>query len=241
MATAIPKAHAIFRRHDGILRTGEALAAGVHPRTLYEMRESGEVQILARGVYRLAKLPPLADPDLVTVAKRVPNAVVCLISALALHELTTQIPHEIHIAIRRSAGTPVLTYPPLRVYRFTDTAFEAGIETRKIDGISVRIYGAEKTLADCFKYRNRIGLDVVLEALRTYCGRRKKDFQKLYKYAQVCRVERVMRPYLEASVDRPKYHRLGPSTPAERRRANKIVPSINSPSSSFGSSKRQHT
>ncbi len=200
MTTALSRAREVFRSHGGILRTGEALAAGIHPRTLYAMRERGELESLARGVYRLAAMPPLAEPDLATVAKRVPNAVVCLISALALYELTTQIPHEVHIAIRRSAGAPVLAHPPLRVYRFTDAAFETGIETRQIDTIPVRVYSAEKTLADCFKYRNRIGLDVALEALRTYRARKKKDFQQVLNYARVCRVERVMRPYLEASV-----------------------------------------
>lgn len=200
MAAALLQARQLFRRHGGILRTGEAVAAGIHPRTLYAMRESGEVETMARGVYRLAGMPPLADPDLATVAKRVPNAVVCLISALALHELTTQVPHEVHIAIRRSVGSPVLAHPPLRVYRFADAAFEAGIETRKIADVTIRVYSAEKTLADCFKYRNRIGLDVVLEALRAYRSRRKKDFQQVLEFARVCRVERVMRPYLEASV-----------------------------------------
>ncbi|MCL2330201.1 MAG: type IV toxin-antitoxin system AbiEi family antitoxin domain-containing protein [Phycisphaerae bacterium] len=200
MTTALRQARQLFRRHGGILRTGEAVTAGIHPRTLYAMRESGEVEMLARGVYRLASMPPLADPDLATVAKRVPNAVACLISALSLHELTTQVPHEVHIAIRRSVGSPVLTYPPLRVYRFSDAAFEAGIETRKIADVSLRVYSAEKTLADCFKYRNRIGLDVALEALRVYRNRRKKNFQKVLEFARVCRVERVIRPYLEASV-----------------------------------------
>jgi predicted transcriptional regulator of viral defense system len=200
MATAILEARRQFRRHGGILRTSEAAAAGIHPRTLYAMRENGELETLARGVYRLAGLPPLADPDLATVGKRLPNAVVCLVSALALHELTTQIPHEVHIAIRRSARAPILAHPPLRVYRFAKPAFEAGIETRKVDDVTFRVYSAEKTLADCFKYRNRIGMDVALEALRTYRRRRKKDFQKVMEYAQVCRVERIMRPYLEASV-----------------------------------------
>lgn len=200
MATAIAQARRVFQSHGGILRTGEALAGGIHPRTLYEMRDRGEVEPLARGVYRLADLPPLADPDLATVAKRIPNAVVCLVSALALHKLTTQIPHAVHIAIRRTARIPALTHPPLRVYRFGDATFSAGIETCRIGNESVRVYSPEKTLADCFKYRNRIGLDVVLEALKTYRQRRRKDFAKVLDYARLCRVERVIRPYLEVSV-----------------------------------------
>lgn len=200
MPTSFKQARQVFRRHGGILRTREALAAGIHPRTLYTMRDRGEVEMMARGVYRLADMPPLADPDLATVAKRVPTAVVCLISALAFHQLTTQIPHEVHVAIKRSAGTPVLAHPPLRVYRFSDAAFGAGIEARTVDDVPVRVYSAEKTLADCFKYRNRIGLDVVLGALRAYREQRKKDFQQVLDYARICRVEKVMRPYLEASV-----------------------------------------
>jgi predicted transcriptional regulator of viral defense system len=107
-------------------------------------------------------MPPLREPDLATVAKRVPGGVVCLISALAFHELTTQIPHEVHLALRRSARTPALAYPPLHVFRFSDAAFAAGIELHLLDGVPVRIYGPEKTLADCFKFRNKIGLDVAL-------------------------------------------------------------------------------
>ncbi len=200
MANALLQARRVFRRQGGLLSTGEALAAGIHPRTLYAMRKNGEVETMARGLYRLAGLPPLADPDLAIIAKRAPNAVVCLISALALHELTTQVPHEVHIAIRRSAGTPVLAHLPFRLYRFTGAAFETGIETQKISGVPVRVYSAEKTLADCFKYRHRIGMEVVLEALHAYRGRRKKDFQQVLNYARMCRVERVMRPYLEAIV-----------------------------------------
>jgi predicted transcriptional regulator of viral defense system len=199
VATAITQARRLFRSHGGILRTGEALDGGVHPRTLYEMRDRGEVEALARGVYRLANLPPLADPDLATVGRRIPNAVVCLVSALALHELTTQIPHAVHIAIKRTARTPTLAHPPLRVYRFSDDTFSAGVETRQVGNESIRVYSPEKTLADCFKYRNRIGLDVALEALRAYRRRRRKDFDRVLDYARLCRVERIIRPYLEAS------------------------------------------
>ena len=119
----------LFRDHGGTLRTREALAAGVHPRTLYGMQSRGELERLARGLYRLAGLPPLSDPDLATVAKLVPQGVICLISALAHHELTTQIPHEVHLALRRTARHPTLKFPPLQVFRFSEQAFAAGIET----------------------------------------------------------------------------------------------------------------
>ena len=180
------------------MRTGEALVAGVHPRTLYAMRDRGELERLARGLYRLADLPPLGEPDLVTVARRIPGGVVCLISALAEHHLTTQIPHVVHLALPRTARLPALEYSPLQVYFFSGMAYEAGIETRKADGAEIRFYCAEKTLADCFKYRNKLGLDVVLEALRMYRERRHPQFQRVLEFARICRVERIIRPYLEA-------------------------------------------
>ncbi len=198
MLSPIEQARQIFRDRGGTLRTSEAIAVGVHPRTLYGMQRSGELERLARGLYRLASLPPLSDPDLATVAKLVPQGVICLISALAYHELTTQIPHEVHLALPRTARNPALKYPPLRVFRFSKDAFEAGIETRTVDRMPVRIYSPEKTLADCFKFRNKIGLDVVLEALRAYRARRGARLQQVLRYARLCRVEKVMRPILEA-------------------------------------------
>lgn len=199
MASTIQNARKIFTRCGGTLRTTEAIAGGIHPRTLYAMRDTGEIEQLSRGVYRLAGLPPLSEPDLATIAKRIPQGVVCLISALAYHELTTQIPHEVHIALPRTARRPTLAYPPARFYRFSRGAFEAGIETHVIDGIPVRVYGPEKTLADCFKFRNKIGLDVAIEALRSYRGRRGARLQKVLEFARTCRVDRLLRPYLEAS------------------------------------------
>jgi predicted transcriptional regulator of viral defense system len=199
MPTSQQQARRIFRQRGGTLRTGEALAAGIHPRTLYEMRDSGELEQLARGVYRLAAMPPLSDPDLATVGKRIPQGVVCLISALAFHELTTQIPHVVHLAISRTARSPTLEFPPLQIYRFSGQAFHAGVEVHAIESVEVRIYSLEKTLADCFKYRNKIGLDIALEALRAYRDRRSANLQQVLEYARVCRVEKVIRPYLEAS------------------------------------------
>lgn len=193
------QAQDIFKAHAGTLRTREALAAGIHPRTLYAMRDSGELVQLARGLYRLADLPPLSNPDLATVGKRVPQGVFCLISALAFHELTTQIPHVVHLALSRNSRTPRLSYPPIQVYRFSRESFEAGIEIHTIEGIDVRVYSAEKTLADCFKYRSKVGLEVALEALQTYRKRRGAKLQRILEHARTCRVESVIRPYLEAN------------------------------------------
>ena len=187
-----------FNRGGGVLRTSAALRAGIHPRRLYEMRDSGVVERLGRGLYRLADLPPLSNPDLVTVAAKVPAGVVCLISALSYHEITTQIPHEVQLALPRGAEPPRLEHPPLRVFWFSGRAFTEGIERHKVDGIVMRVYSPEKTLADCIKYRNKLGLDTVLEALRLYRTRKRTKVDEVMRFARVCRVEKVMRPYLEA-------------------------------------------
>ena len=189
---------AIFRQHGGVLRTSEALRAGIHPSTLYAMRDAGVVEKLSHGLYRLSDLPPLGNPDLVSVGMRAPEGVICLISALAFHEITTQVPHEVYIAIERDSGPPQIDYPPVRVFWFTGQPFTEGIETPMVDGVPVRVYSPEKTVADCFKYRNRIGLDTAMEALKLYRERRRVKVDELLKFARVCRVEKVMRPYLEA-------------------------------------------
>jgi len=194
----VEAARRVFRRGGGILRTGDALDHGVHPRTLYAMRDAGLLERLDRGLYRLSDLPPLSDPDLVTVANKIPKSVICLISALHFHDITTQIPHAVSIAVPRGSEPPRLDFPPIHLYWFSGEAFTAGIELHHIDKTPVQVYSAEKTLADCFKYRNKIGMDTALEALTLYRDQYKPKPRKLIEYAKVCRVEKVMRPYLEA-------------------------------------------
>jgi predicted transcriptional regulator of viral defense system len=193
------RARKIFRDRGGTLRTKEILSAGIHPRTLYAMRDAGELQQHGRGLFRLSDLPPLGEPDLVTVAKRIPQAVLCLISALAFHQLTTQVPHRVQIALPRSARYPRLRYPPIEVFRFSE-AFDSGVETHSLDGVDVRVYSAEKSLADAFKFRNKIGTDVAIEALRTYLRRPKPQLEEILKHARASRVEKIIRPYLEAAI-----------------------------------------
>jgi len=162
------------------------------------MRDAGIIERLSQGLYRLAEEPPLADLDLITVAKRVPRGVVCLISALFFHDLTTQIPHEVYLALPRGAEEPQIGFPPIRTFRFSGKSFTAGIETYRLDGIPVRIYTPEKTLADCFKFKNKIGLDTAIEALRLYREQRSVKVDELLHFAAICRVAKVMQPYLEA-------------------------------------------
>ena len=192
------EAISLIRQHGGTVQTGEALALGIHPRVLYALRGSGVLEPLARGLYRLVDLPALDNPDLITVAHKVPGGVICLISALAFHELTTQVPHVVDVALQQGDEHPRLAYPPLHVYWFSAISWSAGIETHRLDDTDVRIYVPAKCVADAWKFRNKIGLDVALEALRAYRQRPEFDVDVLLRYARICRVARVMRPYLEA-------------------------------------------
>jgi predicted transcriptional regulator of viral defense system len=195
----LTNARTVFRRNGGMLRTSNAIRLGVHPRTLYALRDSGEIEQIGRGLYRLASEPKLTSPDLVPVAIRVPRAVVCLITALAHHGLTTQVPHSVDIAMPTHDQIPKVDGIPIRTFWYSEPSYSAGIVVTTIDGVPVRIYSPEKSIADCFKYRNKIGIDVAIEALRSYREReRKPDFKALSAFARINRVQRIMRPYLEA-------------------------------------------
>ena len=192
-------ARELFAKHGGMLRTSRAIRLGIHPRTLYALRDTGAIETVGRGLYRLATAPPLTAPDWVAVAFRAPRAVICLISALAHYGLTTQIPHAIDLALTSHSQVPRLDGLPIRVFWFSGPAYSAGVQVTNIDGVQIRVYSPEKTIADCFKYRNKVGLDIAIEALRTYREQHKKPNRRaLLHYAKVCRVEKIMRPYLEA-------------------------------------------
>ncbi len=192
------KAEAVFKTHGGMLRTSRAIALGVHPRTLYALRDAGRIQQVTRGLYRLAELPELGNPDLAAVASRIPQGVVCLISALAFHGMTTQIPHQVDVAVPRGTKQPRLDFPPIRIIRLSDQLYKAGIESHALDGVGVRVYSAAKTVADCFRFRHRIGIDVAVEALKLFHSRKEASMRELLAYARLCRVERIMMPYIEA-------------------------------------------
>jgi predicted transcriptional regulator of viral defense system len=187
----------IFRAAGGHLRMSEAIEKGISRYMLYKMRDEGTIEQLSRGVYRLAELPAIGNPDLVTVSLRIPNAVICLVSALAVHGLTTQIPHAVDIALPRTTRTPSLDYPVTRVYRFSQKTWSTGIEIQMMDAVPVRVYCVEKTLADCFRYRNKLGMDIVLEALKLYARRNDVHYDKILEYARAHRSDKAMYPYLE--------------------------------------------
>ncbi|MDT5155833.1 MAG: hypothetical protein QOH51_190 [Acidobacteriota bacterium] len=194
------KAKRAFREHGGLLRTSEALKLGIHPRTLYWMRDANRIVQLGRGLYRLAEAPETEHLDLITVAAKVPDGVICLISALAFHGITTEIPHEVYLAVRHGKEHPRLDYPPLRVFRFSEETISAGVEKHKLESVTVRLFNPAKTVADCFKFRHKIGVDVAVEALKLSLGQGKAKPAQILYYARLCRVERVIRPYLEALV-----------------------------------------
>lgn len=190
----------VFKEHSGILRAATAIELGVPKHVIYEMVKTGELVREAQGIYRLSESEPLGSPDLVQISLRVPRAVICLISALYFHEMTTQIPHQIYFALPRDVKTPKIQYPPISVFHFSEATYQTGIVEHKLDGVKIRIYDREKTVADCFKFRQKIGMDVALEALKDYIQRPKMNVSLLLKYARINRVEKIMRPYMEALI-----------------------------------------
>lgn len=196
--SASARAADLFCLHGGIMRMADVVRAGITRNTLYAMRDTGQVEQLARGLYRLAEMPPLSQSDLVTVAVKVPQAVIYLVSALSVHKLTTQIPHEVWIAIPRNCEPPRLDFPPVRVSRLNEAAYGTGVEKNESDGVTIRVYSREKTLVDCFCRRNEVGLDVAIEAFKSYKSQGAMKVDLIMEYANTLRVAKTMRPYLEA-------------------------------------------
>lgn len=187
-------------RRTGTARSRDLVAAGIPRSQLSRMAAAGQVLRVARGLYALPDYRSGEHGALVTVAKRAPGVLFCLLTALRIHDLTTQAPFEVWIAIGNKDHPPRLDYPPLRTVRFAEVALTAGAEKRRIDGTDVRVTNVAKTVADCFKFRNKIGLDVALEALREARRANKASADELWRYAKINRVTNVMRPYLEAVV-----------------------------------------
>lgn len=188
----------IFNDHKGILKTSQAIALGISPRTLYAMRDAGIIRKISRGIYQLASHELPGNPDLISVALRIPKAVICLISALHFHGLTNQIPHKVYIALPNSAEKPRLDFPPLDIIWLSEKSYLAGLTEQQVDDVPVKIYSREKTVADCFKFRNKIGIDIALEALKDYLRLPDRQIDQLLFYARINRVENLISRYLEA-------------------------------------------
>jgi len=182
----------------GIVRPRDVEAIGIPREYLLRLHRQGKLERAGRGMYSLPHAAVTERHSYAEVSKRVPDAVLCLLSALAFHEITTQNPVAVWIALRRGARTPALTSPAIRVVRLSDRSLTEGIEEHRVEGVPVHVYSAAKTVADCFKFRNKIGLDVAMEALRDSVRQKKASVNAIYRYSKICRVSNVMRPYLES-------------------------------------------
>lgn len=193
MAT-VPKAI----RGAGVFRLKEAKALGLHPEQVRRLTRQGHLTRLARGLYAPASAKPGEHHTLVEVAKRVPKGIICLLTALRFHAIGTQHPREVWLAVDRHAAIPKLDVAPVRIVRLTGAALVAGIEEHEIEGVTVRVTSPARTVVDCFKFRNKIGIDVAVEALRDYRRLRKGTVDELWRQADQLRMTRVIRPYWDA-------------------------------------------
>lgn len=187
-------------RRRGVITADDAVRAGIHSQQLTRLVREGTLERLSRGQYRSADAPVTEHHGLVIAARAVPGGVICLLSALGFHGIGTQLPSEVWVAVPHGHRAPKVSQPPLRVVRFSGPAFTTGIERHRVEGTTLQVYSVAKTLADLFKHRNTIGIDVALEALREAWVERRFRMSELDRAARVCRVDRVMRPYIEAIV-----------------------------------------
>ena len=182
----------------GLLRASDLDAISAPRVVLTRLTAAGLLEKVGRGLYRLPDAQVSEFESLGTIATKVPQAVFCLLTALQFHELTTQLPRQVWIAMPRGSHKPRIDYPPLKMVQFTGKAYSEGVEAHERDQMQIRVYGVAKTVADCFKHRNKIGLDVALEALKDARARQKASADERWRFAKICRVANVMRPYLEA-------------------------------------------
>jgi predicted transcriptional regulator of viral defense system len=198
LPTPLEASVTVFARQHGVLRSSDFEAHGVSRMAVQRLCERGVLRRLGRGIYGLADAAFTEHHTLAEAARRVPAGVVCLLSALRFHELTTQNPFEVWLAIDGKAHQPKVDWPPLRIVRFSGAALTFGVEERGVEGVPVRVTSPAKTVADCFKYRNKIGVDVAVEALVAYRRERRGSVDELLRAAAVDRVAVILRPYLEA-------------------------------------------
>jgi predicted transcriptional regulator of viral defense system len=195
--TNIDRLRALLRE-QGVIRVRDLATHGISQDSLWRLHRRGEVIRVARGLYVPVDYDSEPAHTVAEAAKRVPQGIVCLLSALRLHDLTTQSPHAVWLTIPVAARRPKVEYPPIEIVRASGPALSEGIEERVIEGITVRIYNPAKTVADCFKNRNKAGLDVAIEALRDCLDQRRATLDQIWRYAEICRVANVIRPYVEA-------------------------------------------
>jgi predicted transcriptional regulator of viral defense system len=197
MAKPLQKIMHYIREH-GMVRPRDIEGIGLPREYLVRLHRQGKLNRSGRGIYTVPDANVTERHSYAEVAKRVPEAVLCLLSALAFHEITTQSPPSVWIALRKGARKPALTSPSLRIVRLSGPSLTEGIENHRVEGVPVRVYSAAKTVADCFKFRNKIGLDIAIEALKDCLRQKKASVNDIYRYARICRVSNVIRPYMEA-------------------------------------------
>jgi len=194
------KIYKIFSTRNGFARTKDILAAGIHRRDIRRMRDEGKIIRVKRGLYRLAEIPLISNQGFIDLARAVPKGVICLLSALSYHELTTFNPSIISMAICRGSREPKIEYPPVEFYHFSKKQFEAGINEIKIKGHKIRIYCPEKTICDCFRYRNKLGLNMAKEGLSEYLKGKDRNLERLLEYAEICRIKPLLETWLNAII-----------------------------------------
>ena len=190
----------VFKTHNGFARTKDILVAGIHPRDIKRIRDEGRIIRVKRGLYRFTNIPLISNQGFIDLARAIPEGVICLLSALSYYELTTFNPSVISMAICRGSREPKIEYPPVEFYHFSKKQFEAGINKIKIKGHEIRIYNPEKTICDCFRYRNKLGLDIAKEGLSEYLKRKDRNLEKLLEYAEICRIKPLLQTWLNAMI-----------------------------------------
>lgn len=194
------KIYKIFSTRNGFARTKDILAAGIHRRDIRRIRDEGWIIRVKRGLYRLSEIPLISNQGFIDLARAAPEGVICLLSALSYYEFTTFNPSIISMALCRGSRKPKIEYPPVEFHHFSKKQFEAGIDEIKIKGHKIRIYCPEKTICDCFRYRNKLGLDMAKEGLSEYLKRKDRNLEKLLEYAKICRIQSLIETWLNAMI-----------------------------------------
>lgn len=188
----------LFEKNYGYAYLKDLKAQGIHTDTIRKLLDRGTIEKIKPGLYKLADFPVLAHQSLVDVCMAIPKAIICLHSALSYYELTTTVPSVVMVALPRAAKPPKIQYPPLKVFYFSRHNYEAGINIEETEFGNFRIYDIEKTIVDCLRYRNRLGEDVAIEGLRNYITQKNPDLNKLFYYARLGRMHKIIKPYVEA-------------------------------------------
>lgn len=200
MNTRTQELMSFFQSHGGVARFSTVLKAGFHPDSLIALEKEGKVEKIARGLYRVANYTHGTHPDLVIASLQAPRGVICLLSALFFYDATSEIPKYVALAIPQGSHANRIKYPPIRFYRFASKAWKAGIEEHEIERHKIKVYSLAKTIADCFKFRNKIGMDVARDALKVAVTEKNITPKEIMKYAKICRVDSIIKPILEAMI-----------------------------------------